>query len=437
LLTDTPRIQPHDLEAERAVLGAVLLDPTSMACAQNLLRPEDFYDSRHQRIFQAMVTLGADNRLIDLITLGDALEQTGELARLGGRAMLAELSVAVASSGNIGHHSEIVRESARLRALIRFGANLQEQGYRKEPSRVVLDQAERRLCEIATDRDACGPHTLAEVIPRTMDSIDQAFKQKDEALGIPTGFQALDQLLGCWQRSDFVVIGARPGMGKTSFALGTALKAAEAGFHVGVVSLEMSELQLTYRLYGMKASVDIQALRTGRISHAEWTRLAVAAQHLESLPMWIDESSYTMEQLVARARQEKMRHGLDVLVLDYLQLLQMPDAETRQQGVAEASCRLKRLAKELDLTVLALSQLSRESQKRPENRPVLSDLRDSGAIEQDADIVLFLYREAALNLESADPELAEVLVRKHRNGPMGDRRLRFVDRYARFEDLDP
>jgi replicative DNA helicase len=437
LTTDLPRLQPQDLDAERAVLGAALADSCALACAQEVIRPEDFYDSRHQRIFRAMSALLSKNHPIDLITLGDSLEQTGELSKLGGRAMLAELAVVVASASNIRHYSEIVRETAQLRAMIRYGSDLQERAYRRESINVVLDEAERRLCEIATARDSHGPHTLAEVVSKTMEVVDQAFKHQDTAIGIPTGFAVLDQILGGGlQPSDLDIIGARPGMGKTSLALGIARHAAERGFRVGVISLEMSDIQLGLRLCGMEASIDLQALRMGRLTPTEWTRLAAASEHLESLPLWIDDSSsFTVEQVIARARHEKTRHGLDLLVVDYLQLLQMPDAETRQQGVAEASRRLKLLAKELGLSILALSQLSRDPQKRTDNRPVLSDLRDSGAIEQDADVVIFLYREAVNNPETEDKDEAEVLIRKHRNGPIGERLLRFVERYARFEDL--
>jgi replicative DNA helicase len=267
--------------------------------------------------------------------------------------------------------------------------------------------------------------------------VDQVSKRSTALVGIPTGYQSLNSLLGGWQRSDLIIVAARPSMGKTSFALGSALAAAKEGYRVGVISIEMSRRQVGLRLHGMGAPIDIHALKTGSLSQQGWTLLAATAQQFESLPFWIDDSSVlTVEHIAAKARQLQARSGLDLLVVDYLQLLQLHDAETHQQGIADASRKLKLLAKELDIPVLVLSQLSRECERRPDKRPMLSDLRDSGAIEQDADVVLFLYRQEVYTPDTEEKGFAEVLIRKHRNGPIGDRRLRFVDRFARFEDLD-
>jgi replicative DNA helicase len=256
-------------------------------------------------------------------------------------------------------------------------------------------------------------------------------------VGLPTGYQSLNSLLGGWQRSDLIIIAARPSMGKTSFALGSALAAAREGYRVGVLSIEMSRRQVGLRLHGMGAPIDVHTLKTGPLSPQGWSLLAATAQQFESLPFWIDDSSVlTVEHIAAKARQLQARSGLDLLVVDYLQLLQLHDAETRQQGIADASHKLKLLAKELDIPILVLSQLSRACESRPDRRPMLPDLRDSGAIEQDADVVMFLYREEVYTPDTEEKGFAEVLIRKHRNGPIGDQRLRFVDRFARFEDVD-
>lgn len=389
MLIDMPRVQPHDSEAEQAILGAILLDAAALAPAQELLTPSDFYDSRHQRIFQAMGDLAKRGEDIDLITLGHALETNGALSNIGGRGTLAELLTVVATSANVAHHCRIIRNHAIRRRLIALAYEINQRAYSKDALEPLLREAERALFQAgSSDRSWCS---LAELANETADYVDRVSKQKDHLIGIPTGFAAIDTLLGGWQRSDLVVIAARTSMGKTSFVLGSALAAAQAGCHVGVLSLEMSRLQIGLRLHGMGAPIDVHALKTGTLSSEGWRCFANTAQQFAQLPFWVDDSSVlTVDQLSAKARRLKATKGLDLLVVDYLQLLSLSKAETRQQGIADASRRLKLLAKELDIPVLALSQLSRESERRDDKRPVLSDLRDSGAIEQDADVVLFL-----------------------------------------------
>jgi replicative DNA helicase len=278
---------------------------------------------------------------------------------------------------------------------------------------------------------------MAELSCETVKYVDQVSRRSTALVGLPTGYLSLDSLLAGWQRSDLIIIAGRPSMGKTSFALGSALAAAREGFRVGMLSVEMSAHQVGLRLHGMAAPIDVHALKTGALSAQGWTLLAATEQQFASLPLWVDDSSVlSVEHIAAKARQLQARSGLDLLVVDYLQLLQLHDVETRQQGIADASRKLKLLAKELDIPVLVLSQLFRACESRPDKRPMLSDLRDSGSIEQDADVVLFLYREEVYTPDTEEKGFAEVLIRKHRNGPIGDRRLRFVDRFARFEDVD-
>jgi replicative DNA helicase len=438
-LTDTPRIQPHDLDAEQAILGAIALDRSALSLAQERLTAKDFYDGRHRRVFEAITELVGENEGIDLLTLGNLLEQNGDLKAIGGRGSLAELLTTVASSSNIVQHCRIVRDHAIRRRLIKFTAEISQRAYANDAADDLLRDAERTLGEVASGRDGRTWCPMADLVRETVDYVDHASKRGGALIGIPTGYQALDTILGGWQRSDLVIIAARPSMGKTAFALGSAVAAAKHGSRVGLLSLEMSRRQLGIRLHGMEAPLDVHALRTGRLAPEGWWLLANTASQLEPLTLWIDDSSMlTVEHIVAKARLLHLKHGLDLLVVDYLQLLQLQDAETRQQGIADASRKLKLLAKELDIPVLVLSQLSRACELRSLNdrRPQLSDLRDSGAIEQDADVVLFLYRHEVYVPDTEEKGVAEVLIRKHRNGPIGDRRLKFVDRFARFVDED-
>lgn len=436
-ITDPPRVQPHDLDAERAILGAILLDPSALSLAQELLSASDFYDSRHQRIFDSMAELARSSDALDFLTVGNRLEENGDLKAIGGRGDLAELLTTVASSSNIEQHCRIVRDHAIRRRLIKLTAEISRRAYDNDAAEDLLQDAERTLGEVASGRDGRTWCPMADLARETVEYVDRASKRGEALIGIPTGYQALDTILGGWQRSDLIIIAARPSMGKTAFALGSAVAAAKHGARVGLLSLEMSRKQLGIRLHGMEAPIDVHALRTGRLAHEGWRLLANTASQLEPLSLWIDDSSMlTVEHLTAKARQLHMKHGLNLLVVDYLQLLQLHDAETRQQGIADASRKLKLLAKELDIPVLVLSQLSRDCERREDKRPVLADLRDSDAIEQDADVVLFLYRHEVYDPKTDEKGVAEVLIRKHRNGPIGDLRLKFVDCFAAFENME-
>jgi replicative DNA helicase len=436
-LTDCPKLQPHDLEVEQAILGAVLLDRPALSRAQEHLSASDFYDSRHRRIFDVMVDLAGRGEGLDLLTIGNVLESNGHMKEIGGRGTLAEWLTTVASSANVAHHARIVRDHAIRRRLITFTSGISQRAYGKESAAELLQDAQRDLHQLASSREERSWCPLADLACETVQYVDQVAKRSTALVGIPTGYPSLDSLLAGWQRSDLIIVAARPSMGKTAFALGSALAAAKEGYHVGVLSIEMSCRQVGLRLHGMGAPIDVHALKTGSLTPEGWSLLAATSQQFESLPFWIDDSSVlTVEHIAAKARQLQARNGLDLLVVDYLQLLQLHDAENRQQGIADASRQLKLLAKELDIPVLVLSQLSRACELRNNRRPMLSDLRDSGAIEQDADVVLFLYREEVYTPDTEEKGVAEVLIRKHRNGPIGDRRLRFVDRFARFEDVD-
>lgn len=434
--TDCPKLQPHDLEAEQAILGAVLLDPTALARAQEHMSSSDFYDSRHRRIFEAMVELAGKDDGLDLLTIGDLLERNGDLKHVGGRASLAELLTTIGSASNVSHHARIVRDHAVRRRLISFSEKISHRAYGKDSAADLLEDAQRELHQFASSRDERSWCSADQLARETVTYVDQVSKRTTELVGIPTGYRCMDKQFGGYQRSDLIIIAARTSMGKTAYALGSALAAAKEGYRVGIFSIEMSRLQVGLRLHGMGAPIDVHALKTGSLTSQGWTLFAQITQQIGSLPLWVDDTSVlTVEQIAAKARQLQAKSGLDLLLVDYLQLLQLHHTETRQQDVADASRKLKLLAKELDIPVIVLSQLSRDCEKRPGNhRPMLADLRDSGSIEQDADMVLFIYREEIYTPDTEEKGVAEILVRKHRNGPIGDRRLRFVDRFARFED---
>jgi len=436
-LTDRPQLQPHDPETEQAILGAVLFDPSTLARAQERLAPSDFYDSRHRRIFEAMTELVGRSVGVDFLTVGNFLEQQGTLQMIGGRGTLAKLITTVPSATNLESHCRIVRDHAIRRQVIHYAATISQRAYEKSSAGELMQEAERELSQIASGRDKRSWCQLEELVRETVEHVDQVSKCGQTLTGIPTGYREFDALFSGWQRADEIIIAGRPGMGKTSLAIGSALAAAKKGYRVGFVSMEMSRLQVGLRLHGMQAPIDMHALRNGSITPQGWRLFANTAQELAPLPLWVDDSGVlTVEHIAAKARHLRARNGLDLLVVDYLQLLQLHDAETRQQGVADASRKFKLLAKELNIPVLILSQLSRACEQRTDHRPILADIRDSGAIEQDADVVLFLYREEVYTPDTEEKGIAEVLIRKHRNGPIGDLRMKFVDRFSRFEDLD-
>lgn len=430
---------PHNVELEQAILGAILIDPAALSRAQEYLAPSDFYKSSNQRIYAIMNEQAATGTAPDYLTIVHASEEKGHFNASFTHADLAEMLTVVASSSNIERHCKQVLKLSIARRLIKELTDVTRRAYAGDAVEDLIEGLMRRLGDLISGRDRdtwCSMETIAHEV---IDHVEQASKGSAKRLFIPTGHRELDACLGGgYHRSDLVIIAARPSMGKTSLALGSAMAAAKHGACVGIVSLEMSRQQLGIRLLSMDASINVHALRSGKVGHEGWWTLANSAQQMAPLPLWVcDSAVLTVERLVNLARQLHMKHGpLDVLIVDYLQLLQLQDAETRQQGIADASRQLKLLAKELNIAVLVLSQLSRDCEKRTDKRPVLADLRDSGAIEQDADVVLFIYRHQVYFPDTDEKGVAEVLMRKHRNGPIGDILLKFVDSCARFEDVN-
>ncbi len=435
-----PRLPPQNLEAEQSVLGAILLDNASLAKAMEVLSEEDFYRTAHRRVYMGMLDLSEHGEVIDQITLTEHLKTKGELEAVGGAAYLAELVQIIPTAANIRYHCKIVREKALLRNLISTSTEVIARGYEGAiQADDLLDFAERSVFSLAQGKLGRSFTPLGHIIKESLDLVDRLSKRQERVTGIPTGFAKLDDLTAGLQGSDLVVIAGRPSMGKTSLALGIALHAATKHHHrVGIFSLEMSKEQLVLRMLSSLASVDSHALRTGRLLKEDWWRLAEAAGKLEQAPVFIDDTgALTVQQMRGKARRLKAESGLDLLVVDYLQLMQgRSDAESRQQEISDISRSLKALAKELNVPVVALSQLSRAVENRKPPIPMLADLRESGAIEQDADVVIFIYRDEVYNSESEEKGMADIMVKKHRNGPTGDVKLAFLDRFAKFGELD-
>jgi len=422
------------------VLGAILLENSAMSKAMEVLVDEDFYKTAHRKIYLAMLDLSEHGEVIDQITLTEHLKRKGELESVGGAAYLAELVQVVPTAANVRYHCKIVRDKALLRGLIGTSTEVITRGYDGTGSvDDLLDYAERSVFSLAQGKLGRSFTELKHVIKESLDLVDTLSKRKEKITGVPTGYYDLDDLTAGLQPSDLIVIAGRPSMGKTSLALGMAQHAAIHHHKaVGVFSLEMSKAQLVLRMLSSEAHVDSHALRTGKLQKEDWWRLAEAAGRLEQAPIFIDDTgSLTVQQMRGKARRLKAEHGLDLLIVDYLQLVQgRSDAESRQQEISDISRSLKALAKELNVPILALSQLSRAVESRKPPIPMLADLRESGAIEQDADVVMFIYREDVYDPNSEKKGVADILVRKHRNGPIGDRQLFFHDKFAKFESLE-
>ncbi len=439
------RVPPQNLEAETAVLGAVLQDKEALYRAlETLKRPEYFYRPAHQRIFSACVDLFQRNEAVDLITLSEELRRRKELEGVGGEAYLTLLHDSVGTAANVAYHARIVKEKFICRELIRAATQIVEEAS-AEPAGAdeLLDQAERRVFEISQDRVSRGFLPVSAILKGTFEEIERLYERKGMVTGVPTGFPKVDEMTGGFQLSDLVIVAGRPGMGKSSFALNVAAHAALVeGLAVGIFSLEMSSTMVTQRLLCAEARVEAYRVRTGRLRAEDWTPLTSAASRIHDAKIWIDDSpSMSVLELRAKARRLKAERHLDLLVIDYLQLLRGAGrAESRQQEISEICRSLKALAKELTIPLVVLSQLSRAVEAREDKRPQLADLRESGAIEQDADLVAFIYRagyyKALRNPEEGDDQRAEIIIGKQRNGPTGTVTLSYLREYMRFESAE-
>lgn len=438
-------VPPQAEQAEQAVLGAILLDDRNMDTAIEIVDTSSFYKTAHQEIFEAMKELYKRENPIDLITLADELDRRGKLTDIGGRSYLADLATSVATGANIEHYCNIVLERDNLRELIHASTDIIQRCYSEEDDvKTLLDSAESTVFTIAEKKFRKVAVPLSKLLPSTFEAIEQFHKRAGTVTGIPTGFEGIDDMTSGLQDSDLVVIAGRPSMGKTSLALCMALNAAVLyKYPVAIFSLETSKEQLALRLLCSQARISSHNMRTGKLSDEEWAKLSIGAGPLAEAAIYIDDSStLTVLELRAKARRLKRKHEIKLLVVDYLQLMRgHRAAENRQQEISMISQGLKALAKELNLPVIAISQLSRKTEERPDKRPQLADLRESGSIEQDSDLVMMVYRPEFYGVNtfpdhSPAEGLAEIRILKHRNGPTGDRKLAFLKEFARFENLE-
>ena len=434
------KLPPQNLEAEQSILGAVLLEKHAMNKVLEVLSHEDFYKEAHQRIFLAMVDLYERGETIDLISLTDVLKQKKELEKIGGAAYITSLVNQVATSAHVSQHSKIVREKALLRNLVEISTELVGRGMDDRGSAEdILDEAEKRIFSISEKRIRPSFFPVKEVVKESFELIEARFEKKEKVTGLSTGFADLDDLTAGLHPGDLIVVAGRPSMGKTAFSLCIAEYAAlQKGVPVGVFSLEMSKEQLVLRMLCSEGWIDGNKLRSGYLSHEDWPRLTAAAGRLSDAPIYIDDTpAIPILEMRAKARRLKVERGLGLLIVDYLQLVQgRGTANNREQEIAEISRSLKALSKELHVPIISISQLSRAVESRQDKRPLLSDLRESGAIEQDADVVIFLYREDFYNDQTDEKGITDVLVRKQRNGPVGNLQLKFFHQYTRFENLE-
>jgi len=428
------RLPPQSPDAELSVLGAVLIHPDALSRAVEILSPEDFYQDSHRVIFQAAVDLFNRAQPVDVVTVGEELRQKNALDRIGGLPYLMELAELVPTAAHVDHYARLVKESATLRRLIDTATRLVTESYKGDmTARELLDWAQQELFQL-TQRGHRDVARLHDVLLETFTRLESLYENKGKLVGVPTGFPDLDRLTAGLQRSDLIIVAARPSMGKTMLCLNLARHVAvHEKIPVVIFSLEMSREQLAMRLLSAESELPAHRLRTGELDGEMWGQLSRALGHLSEAPIYIDDTpGLSAVELRAKARQLKLQHDIGLIIIDYMQLMQGRRAENRQQEISDISRSLKALARELDVPVVALSQLSRAVESRNDKRPMLSDLRESGAIEQDADIVAFLYREDYYQKDTDHPDVTELIIAKQRNGPTGTINLLFKKDVGKF-----
>ena len=435
-------VPPQNLEAEESVLGAMMISPGAIGAVSEILDAGDFYRESHAKVYRASLALYAKGEPVDAITLTDELEERGELEAVGGRVRLHELAALVPASANAAHYARIVHETATLRGLIRAGGEIARLGWeRPGETGDLVDQAEQILYDLSQQRVTGEWSEIEELLKESFERITQLYESGVELTGTPSGFRDLDRLTSGFQPGNLIIVAARPSMGKSALALCMAANmGVRHNIPVGLFTLEMSKAEVTQRLMCSEAKVESQRLRNGKLAPDDWPRLTAACDKLAKAPIYVDDTGLlNMMEIRSKARRLKARHpNLGLIIVDYLQLLtpsHRRDSDGRVQEVSEMSRSLKILARDLDVPIVALSQLSRAVEQRTDKRPILSDLRESGSIEQDADLVAFVYRDEYYNEESDQQGLAEVILAKHRNGPTDSIKLSFLKRYAKFSDL--
>ena len=435
-------VPPQNLEAEESVLGAMMISPGAIGAVSEILDAGDFYRESHAKVYRASLGLYAKGEPVDAITLTDELEERGELEAVGGRVRLHELAALVPASANAAHYARIVHETATLRGLIRAGGEIARLGWeRPGETGDLVDQAEQILYDLSQQRVTGEWSEIEELLKESFERITQLYESGVDLTGTPSGFRELDRLTSGFQPGNLIIVAARPSMGKSALALCMAANmGVRHNIPVGLFTLEMSKAEVTQRLMCSEAKVESQRLRNGKLAPDDWPRLTAACDKLAKAPIYVDDTGLlNMMEIRSKARRLKARHpNLGLIIVDYLQLLtpsHRRDSDGRVQEVSEMSRSLKILARDLDVPIVALSQLSRAVEQRTDKRPILSDLRESGSIEQDADLVAFVYRDEYYNEESDQQGLAEVILAKHRNGPTDSIKLSFLKRYAKFSDL--
>lgn len=434
------RTAPHNLEAEESLLGAMLLSRDAIAAATETVRAEHFYRPGHGHVFDAIATLYAAGEPADPITVADQLDRAGLLDAIGGPAVLVAMQASAPAISNAAKYAEIVEELAVLRSLINMAGEIAELGYSlPDDVEKAIDQAQAMVFRLAEHRTTSTMSSVHELLGETLDRLEELYERDGgPVVGVPTGYGQLDGMLSGLQPGALIVVGARPAMGKTSFALGMAAHAAVVAQRPALIfSLEMSRQEIMQRLLSMEARVDSQRMRTGKLSEGDWQKLSRATGTLSGAPIWIDDNpNTTVMEIRSKARKLKAQLGdLGLLVIDYLQLMTGGRGESRQLEVAEMSRGLKILARELEVPVVALAQLNRGLESRGEKRPMLSDLKESGSLEQDSDVVLLLYRDEVYNKDTQDQGIAEVAIAKHRGGPTGVARLAFMGQSTKFANM--
>ncbi|MCL1791772.1 MAG: replicative DNA helicase [Peptococcaceae bacterium] len=434
------KIPPHNFEAEQAVLGALLLDPQRSSLVFEFVAAEDFYRDNHRNLFVAIRDVFELNEPVDLVTVAEQLRQNGHLESLGGIGVIAEIAGSVPSAANVEPYARIVAEKSLLRRLIKMADTIQARGY--EPGQealTLLEEAESMILEISRKQTSEGFVTLHDLLIKTFAKIERLYSNKDSLTGVPSHFRDLDRMTSGWQASDLIIIAGRPSMGKTALVLNMAQNAAiKSQISVALFSLEMSKEQLAQRMLCSQARVDQQRVRTGHLETSDWKKLVDASAPLSSSSIFIDDTvGISLPELRSKARRLKMENDIGLIIIDYLQLMTLGNrAENRQQEVAQISRGLKGIARELAVPVIALSQLNRGVELRQEKRPVMSDLLESGSIEADADVIGFIYRDEYYHPESDKRGLAEIIIAKHRNGPVGTVELGFLKEFTLFVNFD-
>ena len=436
------RIQPHSEEAERSVLGSMLMDRDAIVEAEDILTKEDFYQRQYGIVFEAMVELYREGKAVDLITLQNKLKEKEVPEELMSLDFFRDLVEVVPTAANIGQYAKIVHDKATLRALIKVTENIGNECYLgKEDTETILEKTEKDIFGLLQNRNRMSDFVpIQQIVLNSLSAIEEASKTKGRVTGVATGFTELDYKLTGLHPAELILVAARPAMGKTAFVLNIAQYAAFKDNHaVAMFSLEMSKEQLVNRLFSLESKVDAQALRTGNLSDADWEKLVEGAGIIGDSELIIDDTpGISISELRSKCRKYKLEHDLKLVIIDYLQLMTGSGrgSESRQQEISDISRSLKALARELSVPVVALSQLSRAVEQRPEHRPMLSDLRESGAIEQDADVVMFIYRDDYYNKDTELKGISEIIIAKQRNGPIGTVNLAWLPEYTKFANLE-